>query len=535
MAASQPGSRKEIKIHGGKITTGEFDGTLDDLHRAYVRFRDLTELARQITSETSMDRVLDKTLDRLIAHTSAERGLLLLMNHSGGIVYQKGRNLAKEDIADPAFEVSWSIIRKTQKTGEAVCIRDALESDDFKLAKSVHRLNLLSVLCVPIIYQSVLVGVFYADHRHLEDLFTQEECGFVQQSVQFVAGHLYSMMKNAELEQDLQKLRQQVANRESFKELIGNSPKLKEILSLVEQVSDTTATVLIEGASGTGKELVARALHENSGRRDHPFISLNCGALPETLLESELFGYARGAFTGALHDKKGWFETADGGTIFFDEISEMSPSLQVKLLRVLQTGEFSPVGSHEIHKCDVRILAATNVHLSELVSSGRFRPDLFYRLNIINIPMPTLRERPEDILLLASHFLEKHRLALGKERIALDEKVQQRLLDYDFPGNVRELENAMQRAAVLCQGDKVLLQHLPESMQFKTADGHGTHGTFAERKQRVVEQFEKDFIVNALKDAEGVVAKAARLAGMNAKNFFQKMEKFGIQARFYKT
>ncbi|NOZ69367.1 MAG: sigma-54-dependent Fis family transcriptional regulator [Deferribacteres bacterium] len=234
-----------------------------------------------------------------------------------------------------------------------------------------------------------------------------------------------------------------------FESILGHHHGIIEVLKFISRAADTDAAVLIRGESGTGKELVARALHTNSRRRERPFVPVNCGALPESLLETEMFGHVRGAFTGAVRDRAGWFERADAGTIFLDEVSEMPPALQVKLLRVLQSGEYSRVGSTEIRRCDVRILTATNADMQHLVKEGKFRGDLYYRINILDIEIPPLRERRSDIPLLVRHYLKIYGTRHGRDILRMGRDAEALLLSYDFPGNVRELENIIQRAVIL--------------------------------------------------------------------------------------
>ncbi|MFQ6114992.1 MAG: sigma-54 interaction domain-containing protein, partial [bacterium] len=255
------------------------------------------------------------------------------------------------------------------------------------------------------------------------------------------------------LDDQLGTLETELRSRYRFDFIVGHHPKMVMNLKLVSQIADTDATVLIHGESGTGKELIARALHYNSKRQYNPFVTINCGALPESLLESELFGHVRGSFTGAIKDKPGWFECAHGGTIFLDEVSEMTPALQVKLLRILQTGDYSPVGSTETRKCDVRFVAATNKDLPALVHEGKFREDLYFRLNVIDIEVPPLRERKSDIAFLSEYFMSLYGAKYGKEKVQMAQETEQRLFSYDFPGNVRELENIIQRCVLLAENN----------------------------------------------------------------------------------
>ncbi|MEJ2664408.1 MAG: sigma-54 dependent transcriptional regulator [Spirochaetia bacterium] len=287
-------------------------------------------------------------------------------------------------------------------------------------------------------------------------------------------------------------------------------------------MAESDATVLIEGESGTGKELAARAIHFNSSRRDNPLICINCGAFPENLLESEFFGYEKGAFTGALKSHRGKFEQADGGTLFLDEIHTMSPALQVKLLRVLHNGEFIMLGSETTKTCDVRIVAAAKPDLKQLVTKNEFREDLYYRLNVIQIKMPALRERKSDIPVLADYFLRNAFQKMKKPVAELSEEVRQNLSNYDFPGNVRELENIIERAVILCSGKTIEANLLPDEIRVSrptyTPTTKATHLTFKEAKEKVVSDFEKHYLLQALEQSNGVINKAAEIAGMHTKN-----------------
>ncbi len=322
-----------------------------------------------------------------------------------------------------------------------------------------------------------------------------------------------------------------------FAAIIGHHESIISILKIVSQVADTSATVLIQGESGTGKELVARSLHDNSRRRSKPFVPINCGAMPENLLETELFGHVRGAFTGAVRDNPGWLQRADGGTIFLDEVCEMSPSLQVKLLRVLQTGDYSPVGNTQHRTCDVRVVAATNKDLRALVKQGRFRDDLFYRLNVIDIEMPRLAQRRSDISLLVAHFVEVYAKQFGKANVRFSDDALALLLAHDFPGNVRELENIVQRGVALTEDALIRSDHLPLCV---TEPLHGrsagqSFSAFKVSKQRVVERFEREYVKDCLMVTQGNISNAANLAGIDIKNFYTKMKKYEIDAHSFKV
>jgi len=316
--------------------------------------------------------------------------------------------------------------------------------------------------------------------------------------------------------------------RTSFCEIIGKNSKMQKIYDLIETVAPTNATVLITGESGTGKRLIARALHFcNPYRKDKPFVEVSCGALPENLLESELFGHVKGSFTGALRDRKGRFEVASGGTIFLDEIDTFSPKLQVKLLRVLQEGEFERVGDTKTIKVDVRVIAATNQDLKKLIKEGLFREDLYYRLNVIPIHVPPLRERKDDIPLLVEHFLKKSSQRLKNKVIRdISQEVLELLLAYDWPGNVRELENIVERAVILCKGERIEVDDLPEF--FKEINKNQKKVKDNLSLKEIVKLSEKELIEKVLKECRGNRKKAAQVLGINRTTLYNKLKAYGI-------
>ncbi|HSA59910.1 MAG TPA: sigma-54 dependent transcriptional regulator [bacterium] len=326
-----------------------------------------------------------------------------------------------------------------------------------------------------------------------------------------------------------------------FLDIVGKSLKMHEVYQLIDRVAPSNSSVLILGESGTGKELVARAIHQKSRRKDNPFVVINCAALPETLLESELFGYRKGAFTGAFADKKGLFEEADGGTIFLDEIGEITPAVQVKLLRVLQNGEIRRIGGSENSRVDVRVLAATNKDLHQQVKTKAFREDLFYRLNVITLTLPPLRERKDDVSLLAYHFLKKFSEKTGKnvERISMD--TLQTLEEYRWPGNVRELENVIERAVVLAEGGTITARELPPKLLGEffylpetRSETDFIHLPYRSAKQKALNLFNRAYISNLLRQTSGNVSLASERAGMDRSNFKKIIKKCEINIREFK-
>ena len=340
---------------------------------------------------------------------------------------------------------------------------------------------------------------------------------------------VYSALENRRLREENTYLRREFRKVHGMGNLIGKSKKMQELFKMIEVVSATNSTVMITGESGTGKELVAKAIHLNSPRAEESFISVNCGAFTETLLESELFGYVRGAFTGAAGNKKGLFEVADKGTIFLDEVGDTSQAMQVKLLRVLQERTFRRVGGTEEISVDVRIISATNRDLSEMVAENQFREDLFYRISVIPLDLPPLRQRRDDIPLLADHFLARLNSSMSKRIERISDEALKKMESYDWPGNVRELENAMERAFILETSDELSAQHLPESVS--TTPRMRAMTNFPDQGfdlETFVEDLQKGFLEEALRRTNGVQVKAAELLRMSYRSFRHYMQKYNI-------
>lgn len=341
---------------------------------------------------------------------------------------------------------------------------------------------------------------------------------------------LQRLIKQQQLLEENIRLKEEIstqASKDHFLDIVGKDEKMQKIYTLIEAIATTRSTVLIHGESGTGKHLIAHAIHKfNELERGKPFIEVSCGALTETLLESELFGHVKGAFTGSIKDKAGRFELADGGTIFLDEIDAFSPNLQVKLLRVLQEGEFERVGESETKKVDVRVIAATNQNLQELIAKGAFRKDLYYRLNIISIEVPPLRERKVDIPLLINDFLSKHAKRISKKIEGLSNKSLSILLNYNWPGNIRELENVIERAVVLTKGSVIVPDDLPE---FLSNPKHPVIADDSSHKLKDALKFpEKDLILKALDSVDWNRNEAANVLGINRTTLYKKMLIYGL-------
>lgn len=339
---------------------------------------------------------------------------------------------------------------------------------------------------------------------------------------------LERIIENKNLKSEILLLKNQLKEKFKIDSFISQSPKMEEVLSIAARAADSKATVLITGESGTGKEVLAKVIHYASPRKDKPFVAVNIPALPETLLESELFGHEKGAFTGAEKSKKGRFEIAEGGTIFLDEIGDIPLNLQVKLLRVLQEHQIERVGSTESINIDVRIIAATHQNLEQKIKDGSFREDLYYRLNIVSLHLPPLRERREDILPLIEHFVSKYSNENNKQNLSLSKEAVDLLMKYNYPGNVRELENAIERAVVLCRSDVITINDLPNVIKgFKAEKEIVTNENTSLIEQ--VEALEKKLIFDALSKANGNQSQAGRMLGLTERNLRYKMQKYGIK------
>jgi Nif-specific regulatory protein len=498
----------------------------------------LLTIGKRVLAESEVDRVLTTALDGMIEICGAERGMILLLDReSGEPTFEEARNLGRQDIERPEFEISRTIVAKVRAEGHTFWSPNVLDDPTVGSRQSVLRLHILSVICLPIRHEKEVFGLVYLDNRSAKGVFTAETCAVVESSAELISLAAWNALERRRLRGQVEQLSRELRSEYRFDAILGHDPKIVEVLRLVAQVADSEATVLVLGESGTGKELIAKAIHYNSRRRERPFVALNCGALPENLLDAELFGHMRGAFTGAVADSPGWFERAAGGTIFLDEVGEMTPSLQVKMLRVLESGEYSRVGSTTVRRSDARVVAATNRDLGERVRQGEMRQDLLYRLNVLEVTVPPLRERPTDVLLLARHFLDRFNVKHGKDK-QLSARAEDLLLAHDYPGNVRELQNAIQRAVLVARGPEIEPFDFPESLRVSGAGAGGGKGRarvgFRAAKRRVIEEFEREYLNRCLRGSDGNISEAARAAGIDFKNFHAKMTRYGIDPGAFK-
>jgi Nif-specific regulatory protein len=479
----------------------------------FVMARDLSALMKvstTINAISGLEELQQRLLELLFEVVPAERGAILLTADGDFGMF----GLDREGNQDTTIKVSRTIVGQVIDGGVAILTNDIARNDGHDALASLLTAGTNALLCVPLKMLDQTLGVIYLDTNEPNVHFDNDAL----QLVSAIAGIAAVAIENARhvewLQGENQRLR---ADSEIEHNMIGESPVMRQVYSFISKVAPTDATVLISGESGTGKELAARAIHQNSKRAEKPFMAVNCAALTESLLESELFGHEKGAFTGALAQKKGRLEVADGGTLFLDEIGELSPALQVKLLRVLQEREFERVGGTRTIKVDIRLVAATNKDLEAAIADGSFRQDLYYRLNVIKLEMPALKSRPEDIPLLASYFAVKYADKCNRRVTGVSPVARARLISYDWPGNVRELENAIERAVVLGSTEQLLAEDLPEAIleSEATAGALGDAGSPVAKYHEAVAETKKQIILNAMEQANGSYTEAAKLLGVH--------------------
>jgi transcriptional regulator with GAF, ATPase, and Fis domain len=497
---------------------------------AMSKTQTLLEIGKALIAETNLEKLLPLAIDKVIAETQAERGMIIIYNEEEEMIFEAARHLSRKDIDKPEFEISKTIIASVRADGKPVVVKNALADPRLDASTSIPRLRLLSVACAPLRAEGKFFGVIYIDNRNLAAAFEESTGELLAEFAELISAAAHNALERHRLLARQRELQNELAAQQGYGALLGRSAAMKEIFKLIEKVAPTETTVLITGETGCGKELVARELHRKSARADREFVALNCAALPETLLESELFGHEKGAFTGADRKRRGQVEVAEGGTLLLDEIGEMSAALQAKLLRLLQSGEYKPLGSETVRQANARVLAATHRDLRSRIAEGLFREDLFYRLNVIEIKLPPLREREDDILLMAEYFLARWARQANAPAKRLSEEARALLLQHAFPGNVRELENLVQRAAILSEGEEIQADDLPLAF---TAVASGSAekppSNFMLAKQSVIEKFEREFLATSLQETRGNISEAARRAGMYKKNFIEKMKQYEIK------
>ena len=518
-----------------------------------VRLAKLHEISKTINSELDREKLLQLIMDIVIDLTDAERGFVIL-SQDGEDQVVVARNMDREEVQRPSFKISHSIVQQVRESGQGVLSRDAQAEKELSAYRSVSDLKLRSILCVPFRLKDRVIGVLYLDHRFQKGNFGEDDIKVLEMfadqaaiAIENVRLHEENRRANAELarmnrdlqaqvetqEREIDEIREKLRHQDQespfqydYRHIVGNSKAMQSIFRVLDRVIDSDLPVVLLGESGTGKELVARMIHDNSSRKSGPYVSENCGAIPESLMEAEIFGYVKGAFTGADRDKPGLLELAHGGTFFLDEIGEMDLALQKKLLRAIQEGEFRKVGGGDTLRVDVRFLSATNRDLAQMVEDGEFRADLYYRLKGVVIELPPLRDRREDIPLLVEHFLDQAAANSDKPVSTMAPDVLEMLVQHDWPGNVRELENEVRCMATLAQG--AIDQALVESVLGDRRSRRGSSDTGeAGFDGRTLAEIEEVAIRRALRLTNGKKSEAARMLGIARRTFYDKLKKMG--------
>jgi transcriptional regulator with GAF, ATPase, and Fis domain len=487
--------------------------------------RKLFDFSEKLMTQRKLDELLEAMLDAVIEVTGAEKGLILLIEEGsspgtasegpGKPVIRASRHVKREAIADTSGAISDSIVRRVLETGRPVIVSDALSDAQFGSSESVLALQLSSVMCAPLISQGQVTGAMYVGNDRVKGLFERSQLDVLA----IFAGQASLILQNAmllsALRADKEKLAAELTDKR-FGDIIGVCPGMLDVFRKLTKVSTTDISVLITGETGTGKELIAREVHRRSNRATGPFIVINCGAIPENLIESELFGHVKGAFTGAVASRPGKFQLADNGTLFLDEIGELPLNLQVKLLRALQERIVIRVGDSRPEKVDIRVVAATNRVLEEEMRTGRFREDLYYRLNVVNIWLPPLRERGDDVLIIAKALLSKYADELHSSVQGFTPAALAAIKKHPWPGNIRQLENRIKKALVLCE--RTLLS--PEDLDL----GQNSESPILPL-EKAKEEFQRKYVLEVLERNNGNRTQTARDLGVDPRTIFRHLER----------
>jgi len=498
----------------------------------------LYEVSEALNEHLDLKKSLYMVLDILSSLMNMLRGTITILHPlSNEISIEVAHGLSKSAMQKGKYKLGEGITGRVIETGKAVTIPKISQEPLFLNrtdSRKTKQNQELSFICVPVKKGSQVIGALSFDMPFDESYSLKDGKKLMSVVATMVARHVINLetirLEKEHLRKENIKLRNELENRYRITDIIGNSNKMREVYQMISQVSKSNATVLIRGESGTGKELVANSIHYNSLRSKGPFVKVNCAALPDNLIESELFGHEKGSFTGAIKQKLGKFEMANKGTIFLDEIGSVGIEVQVKLLRILQEKEFERVGGCQTIKTDVRVITATNKNLEQAVEEDTFRHDLYYRLNVFPIYMPPLRERKTDILLLVDHFLEKYASENHKTIRRFSTPAIDMLMDYHWPGNVRELENCIERAVLLCEEGVIHSYHLPPTLQ--TGTESDTLPVLS--LEDAVATLEKEMVIDALKNTRGNITLAAELLKTTVRKFSYKANKYSVDYRHYR-
>jgi transcriptional regulator with GAF, ATPase, and Fis domain len=501
-------------------------GVQDESALQLAAMNRLQNFSRLLAEPADLDGLLNELIDQVVALTKASKGFLVLAgaSHPDGSGYEVrvARNLEREPVDDPAELLSDDIIHAVISSKKPQIISDALHDTRFQNSLSVINLALSSVMCVPLLVRGELLGLIYVGNNDIIDLFTQSQL----EMLEVFASQAALFVKNATLLNELRSEKTVLVERlenVKFGSITGSCPQMIEVYKRVEKVASTDITVLVTGETGTGKELIAHEIHARSPRAKGPFVTVNCGAIPENLIESELFGHIKGSFTGAVANQIGKFQAADKGTIFLDEIGEMPLALQVKLLRVLQERQIQRVGDAKAVPIDVRVVAATNRELRREVEDGRFREDLYFRLNVIGIELPPLRERGSDVLLIARYLIARFSKEFGgrfDSQTCFDDGAMRAMVNFSWPGNIRQLENHLKKAMVLAEGPRITAADLDLAVP---AGQSSPEDILPLNEAR--ERWQREYINHALALNSGNRTKTARDLGVDPRTIFRHLEK----------
>lgn len=492
----------------------------------------LYRVSQILDENMDMRNVLRPVMDTLGEYMGFQHATVTLYNRqTGEISIELATGLSPTQAKKGRYKVGEGITGKVVETGKPIVVPDVTKDPNFLDRTGRGKISGKAFICVPISIEKEVVGALSVDEFNSSKDQLDEDLRLLEIIAMMIASAV-KLRRQAEEETEIllaenERLRSELKDRFRPSNIIGNSREMQVVFDQIAKVAKSPSTVLILGETGTGKELVAQAIHYNSDRANGPFVRVHCAALPENIIESELFGHEKGAFTGAISEHKGRFEMADGGTIFLDEIGEISATLQVKLLRVLQEHEFERVGGNKTIHVNIRVIAATNKNLLQMVHEGKFREDLYYRLHIFPIYVPPLRKRKSDIVLLADHFLERYSKMLGKDVRRLSTGTIDMLMSYHWAGNVRELENCIERAVLVAEGNVIYPHHLPPTLQTAESTGAPVRGDL----KSMVETYERDIICDALKSAKGKVAPAARALATTQRILGYKIKMLGINPK----
>ncbi|MEI8121823.1 MAG: sigma 54-interacting transcriptional regulator [bacterium] len=508
--------------------------------RESVELSVLYRISQAVAHRRDISALFQEVFDILEKDMGMSFGTLTLRRPDTDVfVIEASRGLTPEEHKRGQYRLGEGITGSVAKSGKAEVVPDLSKDSRFLNRTRSRKGGPIAFICVPIVHHRIVIGTISIDRPSDEKGMLGKDQEFLRLVANLLAEAVASireqMVEQEGLKAENERLRRQLGDKYQPHNLVGNSKGMRVVYDQIAQVADSAATVLIRGETGTGKELVARAIHFGSARRANPFVSVNCAALPENLIESELFGHEKGSFTGASQQRKGRFELAHGGTLFLDEIGDITPAVQVRLLRVLQERSFERVGGDRQIVVNVRVIAATSRNLEDAIRSGRFREDLYYRLNVFPIHMPPLRERRSDILLLADYFLQKSNQTYVKKIKRISTQAINMMMAYHWPGNVRELENCIERA-VLTSTDEVLHGYsLPPSLQTSDATNTPLLPESGASLETMVESFEREVIVDSLKRHRGIAAAVARHLQTTQRIINYRIKHLGIHLRDYRT